>query len=177
MKDLKLILNIYIFYYIFLTLISLSSSNILPKCCLGSENFGINIFSLGTSCSDKINCCPSGTHCDKKGNCIKNKSRKKKRKIKKIKDKQNNEVEAIRIEPEIVKKETKPKKFSGPVRINWKTFTRCLKESKSDDPIIKEILENYKKKKENDAMKIVFSELKKESPLIVECLNKQEHLT
>ena len=172
MKTLKLILNIYTFFSLLIKIISLPVSNLLPKCCIGSESLGVNLYSLGMSCSDMINCCPSGTYCYKDGKCVKNK--KIKRKIKKNK---NNNIHATKIEPEIIKKEEKPKpSFSGPVRINWKTFTKCLIDSKSKDPIIKEILDDYKKKKETNAMKKVFSELKKNSPLIIECLNKQEHL-
>ena len=33
-----------------------------------------------------------------------------------------------------------------------------------------------RKKKESNAMKKVFDELKKNTPIIVECLNQQEHL-
>ena len=120
-----------------------------------------------------INCCPSGTDCNKEGKCVKNKYKKIKRKIKKNRKNKENEVEADKLEP---KKEKKKPNFSGPVRINWKTLTKCLGESKFKEPIIKEILDDYKKNKESEAMRKVFSELKKNSPIIVECLNKQEHL-
>ena len=175
MKVLKFVLNIYTFFSILINIISSPRSDIQPKCCSGSESFGVNIYSLGTSCSDMINCCPSNSRCTKEGKCLKNKTKKLKRKIKK--NKNIEEVNAIRIEPEIVKKEEKPKKgFNGPVKINWKTLTKCLIQSKSKEPIIQEILESYKNKNESDAMKKVFSELKKGSPIIIECLNKQEHL-
>ena len=125
-----------------------------------------------------ITCCPSGTYCNKEGKCIKNKIKKIKRKIKEKKEIINDDdIKPIKIEPEIIKKEEKEKKgFNGPVRINWKTLTKCLKESKSKEPIIKEILDSYKNNNENEAMKKVFSELKKNSPIIIDCLNKQEHL-
>ena len=125
-----------------------------------------------------ITCCPSGTYCNKEGKCIKNKIKKIKRKIKKKKEIINDdEINPIKIEPEIIKKEEKEKKgFNGPVRINWKTLTKCLKDSKSKEPIIQEILDSYKNNNENEAMKKVFSELKKNSPIIIDCLNKQEHL-
>ena len=167
MKVLKIIVNIYIFFFILIKIISTTS---LPKCCQGSESFGVNIYSLGTSCSDMINCCPSGTLCTKKGNCIRNK--KIKRKLKKYKNKKEEDIN--KIEPEKEKKQKKS--FNGPVRINWKSLNGCLLDSKSKEPIIKEIIDNYKNNKEKDAMKIVFSELKKENPVIIECLNKQEHL-
>ena len=173
MKSLKFILNIYTFFSILTKIILSTQSNLLPKCCLGSESFGVNSYSLGTSCSDMINCCPSGTYCNIGGKCVKNKNKKIKRKIKKNRKNKENETEADKIE---TKKEKKKPSFSGPVRINWKTLTKCLEESKSKEPIIKEILEDYKKNKESEAMRKVFSELKKNSPIIVECLNKQEHL-
>ena len=181
MKVEKLFLNIFLYFSIMIKLISASSS-LLPKCCLGSENFGVNIYSLGVSCADMINCCSSGLICNKEGKCVKNEVKKNKRKITRKKNKEekinNNIDEPIKIEPEYIQKEKpKPKKgFSGPVRINKETLTKCLKESKSNDPIIKEILDDYKKDKESEAMKKVFSELKKNSPIIVECLNNQEHL-
>ena len=173
MKSLKFILNIYTFFSILTKIILSTPSSLLPKCCLGSESLGVNSYSLGMSCSDMISCCPSGTYCNKEGNCVKNKNKKIKRKIKKNRKNKENEIEADKIED---KKEKKKPSFSGPVRINWKTLTKCLEESKSKEPIIKEILDDYKKNKESDAMRKVFSELKKNSPIIVECLNKQEHL-
>ena len=179
MKEINIILNIYTFLIILNKIISSKISYIQPKCCVGSESFGLNEFSLGTSCSNMITCCPSGTHCNNEGICIKNKLKKAKRKIRKKKDINNeeDEIKPIRIEPEIVKKEEKQKKgFSGPVRINWKTLTKCLIKSKSKEPIIQEILDNYENNKESEAMKKVFSELKKNSPIIIDCLNKQEHL-
>ena len=177
METLKLIFIIYTFFSITINIIASSSSNILPKCCIGSESFGVNSYSLGMSCLDMVNCCPSGTYCVKEGKCVKNRNKKMKRKIKKSKIKKNNDdIAEPKIEAETDKKEEKPKRFNGPVRINWKTLNQCLIESKSKEPIIKEILDDYKKKKESDAMKKVFSELKKNSPIIIECLNKQEHL-
>ena len=122
-----------------------------------------------------INCCPSETYCNKGGKCVKNKNKKIKRKIKKIRKNKENEIEDNKIETKKEKEKKKPS-FSGPVRINWKTLTKCLEESKSKEPIIKEILDDYKKNKESETMRKVFSELKKNSPIIVECLNKQEHL-
>ena len=171
-------INIIFIFLILIKLISLKSLSLQPKCCLGSESFGINEYSLGMSCLDMITCCPSGTYCNKEGKCIKNKIKKIKRKIKKKKEIINDdEIKPIKIEPEIIKKEEKEKKgFNGPVRINWKTLTKCLKDSKSKEPIIQEILDSYKNNNENEAMKKVFSELKKNSPIIIDCLNKQEHL-
>ena len=63
------------------------------------------------------------------------------------------------------------------MKINWETFTKCLKDSGSEEQFVKDIISDYKKKKENSAMKTVFSELKKNTPLIIDCLNNQEHLT
>ena len=176
MKSLKFILNIYTFFSLLTTIILSRPTNLLPKCCSGSESFGVNSYSLGTSCSNMITCCPSGTFC-REGKCVKNLFKKIKRRIKKNRKNKDNEIESKKIEPDIGKKEEKKKpSFSGPVRINWKTLTKCLIDSKSKEPIIKEILDDYQKNKESNAMKKVFSELKKNSPIIVECLNKQEHL-
>ena len=45
---------------------------------------------------------------------------------------------------EITEKEKKQKKsFNGPVRINWKSLNGCLLDSKSKEPIIKEIIEVF----------------------------------
>ena len=74
-----------------------------------------------------------------------------------------------------IKIERKPA-FNGPVKINWKTFTKCLKEKDSKEQIIQDIISDYKKKKEGNAMKKVYTELKKENPIIIDCLNNQEHL-
>ena len=160
--------SFYLYIYIFISILIEISSNILPKCCLGSEDFGINKYSLGTSCSNKKTCCPSGTYCYKE-KCVMNKYKRKKRKLSRKRN-DNDDKDAH----EIKKKETKT--FSGPVRIDWKTLTKCLTKSKSNEKNILEILNNYKKGKESDAMKIVFSELKNNNPIIVDCLNNQEHL-
>ncbi len=175
MKILNLRLNI---YALFLSLINilLTKSKFLQKSCLGTEAFSLNIYSLGTSCKDMINCCPTGTSCTKDGKCIKKKNKNKKRKLSKKRNNKDN-IEPIKIEPEYVKKEEKNKPgFKGPVRINWETLTKCLDESGNNEPTVKNIIKYYKSKKESDAMKIVFEELKKNSPIIVDCLNKQEHL-
>jgi hypothetical protein len=186
----KILINIF-YFYILLTLIDIiltkKNKSLKPKCCKGSENFGIGLYSRGVSCSDMINCCPSGYLCSS-GKCIpinKNK-RGKRRKISKYKnneDKKDNN-ENIDKEPEFmkgdeiikpVKIEKKPT-FTGPVKINWETFTKCLTDSGSKEQYVKDIIREYKKKKESSAMKIVFSELKKNTPLIIDCLNNQEHL-
>ena len=52
-----------------------------------------------------------------------------------------------------------------------------MTDSKSKEAIILDILNTYKKGKEGDAMKKVFAELKNNNPIIVDCLNNQEHLT
>ena len=156
-----------------------------PKCCIGSENFGINLYSTGVSCSDMINCCPSGSICSS-GRCVLiNKKRRRKKTIKAYKnyeEKDNSKKEEdgpyIKQGDEIIKPkkiERKPS-FNGPVKINWETFTKCLKDSNSQEQIVKDIIKDYKDKKESNAIKKVFAELKKNTPLIVECLNKQEHL-
>ena len=163
--------SLFIYIYIFISILIEISSNILPKCCIGSEDFGINKYSLGTSCSNKKTCCPPGTYCYKE-KCVLNKYKRKKRKISRKKN-NNDDIEVH----EINKKEVKPTKtFNGPVRIDWKTFTKCLSKSKSKETNILEILNKYKKGKENEAMRIVFSELKDKNPIIIDCLNNQEHL-
>ena len=170
MNSLKLILYIYTFLSI---LIDQIVSDIPPKCCKGSEDFGVNKYNLGTSCSNKIICCPPGMYCYDNRKCVLNKYSRKKRKISRKKNyDKDDEVK------EIKKKEIQPtKKFTGPVRIDWKTLTKCLTDSKSKEAIILDILNTYKKGKEGDAMKKVFAELKNNNPIIVDCLNNQEHLT
>ena len=155
----------------------------------------------GMSCADMIHCCPSDYYCvlghcfprDKSKLKRRNKTsshnhssqqyrnekieinNKKKQKQKKI---EARKIEAERIEPiKIEKEEAKKPLFKGPVKINWKTFNQCLIDSNSEEEVIKEIIKDYKKKKESDAMKKVFTELKKNSPTIINCLNKQEKLT
>ena len=169
--------------FIDIALLKKVNPELKSKCCIGSENFGVNLYSTGVSCSDMINCCPSGSICSY-GKCtLINKKRK--RRI--IRNKKGFEKKTINNEnegPTIKKGDEiiKPKKierqptFSGPVKINWKTFTECLKDSGSKEQIILDIISDYNNKKENNAMKKVFSELKKNSPLIIECLNKEEHL-
>ena len=163
--------SFYLCIYILISILIEISSNILPKCCIGSEDFGINKYSLGTSCSNKKTCCLSGTYCYK-DKCVSNKYKRKKRKLSRKKNK-DDDIDTH----EIKKKEVKQTKtFSGPVRIDWKTFSKCLTKSKSNEPNILEILNKYKKGKESEAMKIVFSELKDNNQIIVDCLNNQEHL-
>ena len=185
----KFMINFF-YFYIFLTIIDIiltkKSKSIKPKCCIGSENFGIGLFSRGISCSDMINCCPSGSRCSS-GKCIpinnnkKGKRRKISKKQKNYEEKSNENIEKgpeFRKGDEIIKPvkiERKPT-FSGPVKINWVTFTKCLKDSGSEEQFVKDIISEYKKKKESSAMKIVVGELKKNTPLIIECLNNQEHL-
>ena len=48
---------------------------IKPKCCMGTETFGIGLYSRGMSCSDMINCCPFNTFCSN-GACISNNKKK-----------------------------------------------------------------------------------------------------
>ena len=170
--------------FILLGIILSKKVNPKPKCCKGSENFGINLYSTGVSCSDMINCCPSGSICSS-GKCILIKKRRRKRSIKSYKNyeekdklKEEDNGPYIKDGDKIIKPtkiERKPT-FSGPVKINWETFTKCLKDSGSQEQIIKDIINDYKNKKESNAMKKVFAELKKSTPLIVDCLNKQEHL-
>ena len=182
-----------IYFYILLNIIDIiltkEIKSIKPKCCVGSENFGIGLYSSGVSCSDMINCCPSNSRCYS-GKCIPINSNKKGRRRKISKKHKNSEEKKsigqnteegpeFRSGDEIIKPvkiERKPT-FSGPVKINWETFTKCLKDSGSEEQFVKDIISDYKKKKENSAMKTVFSELKKNTPLIIDCLNNQEHLT
>ena len=188
MKSFPKIFNLLLFFVIF-ELISTKKAKHKPKCCIGTETFGIGLYSTGMSCSDMINCCPSNTFCSS-GKCIRNNM--KKRKItKKWKNYEehskpnnnnnrngNDDGPIFRNGDEIIKPtkiERKPT-FSGPVKINWKTFSKCLIDSKSEEQVIKDIIEDYKKKKEGAAMKKVFAELKKNSPIIIDCLNSQEHL-
>ena len=186
MKLLKNFLTIFIFL-IFSNVISPKKERNKPKCCIGSENFGIGLYSTGESCIDMINCCPSGSICSS-GKCIsKNNRKRRRRKISKnniYKEEKGNNLDnndggpKIKNGDEIIKPikiERKPT-FNGPVKINWKTFTQCLKDSDSKDQIIKDIISDYNKNQESNAMKKVFAELKKNTPLIIECLNKQEHL-
>ena len=189
MKSFTKFFNLYLFFVIF-ELISTKKAKNKPKCCIGTENFGIGLFSTGMSCSDMINCCPSGTFCSS-GKCIlrnKNKKRRITRKWKNYEEKSNSkgnnnkndndEGPTFKYGDEIIKPtkiERKPT-FSGPVKINWKTFSQCLIDSNSEEQVIKDIIKDYKRKKESDAMKKVFAELKKSSPIIIECLNSQEHL-
>ena len=177
-------LNIYIFFiFVDVTLLKKLNPKSKPKCCIGTENFGINLYSTGVSCSDMINCCPSGSICSF-GKCIliNKKRRRRITRSKKDFEKKNindkDEGPTFKKGDEIIKpiKIEKQPTFSGPVKINWKTFTKCLKESGSKEQVILDIISDYKNKKENNAMKKVFSELKNKSPLIIECLNKQEHL-
>ena len=189
MKSFTKFFNLYLFFVIF-ELISTKKAKNKPKCCIGTENFGIGLFSTGMSCSDMINCCPSGTFCSS-GKCIlrnKNKKRRITRKWKNYEEKSNSkgnnnnydndEGPTFKYGDEIIKPtkiERKPT-FSGPVKINWKTFSQCLIDSNSEEQVIKDIIKDYKRKKEGDAMKKVFTELKKSNPIIIECLNSQEHL-
>ena len=179
MKILFRIINLLIINNLF-QLIYSHKNNPSPKCCKGSENFGIGLYISGTSCSDMITCCPSGTYCSS-GKC-------KKRKIKRIRKSHNNddiskpkdeEGPTIKVGDEIIKPQKLERKpvFKGPVKINWETFTSCLEKSGSKEKIILDIIQDYKNKKESDAMRKVFSELKNDSPLIIDCLNNQEHLT
>ncbi len=112
-------------------------------------------------------------YCYDNRKCVLNKYSRKKRKLSRKKNyDKDDEVK------EIKKKEIQPtKKFTGPVRVDWKTLTKCLTDSKSKEAIILDILNTYKKGKEGDAMKKVFAELKNNNPIIVHCLNNQEHLT
>ena len=186
MKFLTTIVYLYILFNIINVILSKKTKR-KPKCCIGTEEFGIGLYSTGMSCSDMINCCPSGSFCSS-GKCVlMNNKRARRRKISKN-YKNYEEKKEIKINKdegplikdgdEIIKpiKIEKKPTFSGPVKINWKTFTQCLKDSGSEDPIIKDIINDYKKKKESNAMKKVFDELKKNTPIIVECLNQQEHL-
>ncbi len=168
--------------FITLSIIISKKTNIKPKCCIGTEDFGIGLYSTGVSCSDMINCCPSGYVCSS-GKCISIK-RKRRRKIKNYRNYEENEIKkedngpTIKDGDEVIKpmKIEKKQAFNGPVKINWKTLTECLKESGSKDQVIKDIINDYKKKQESKAMKKVFEELKNNNPLIIECLNKEEHL-
>ena len=189
MKSFSKFFNLYLFLVI-LGLISTKKAKNKPKCCIGTETFGIGLYSTGMSCSDMINCCPSGTFCFS-GKCIlRNKN--KKRKITKnwknyeehSKPKNNNnkgsddDGPTFKYGDEVIKPtkiERKPT-FTGPVKVNWKTFSKCLIDSNSEEQVIKDIIKDYKRKKEGDAMKKVFAELKKNSPIIIDCLNAQEHL-
>ena len=184
MKLLINILNLYILFTIINIILSKKVKN-KPKSCIGTENFGINLYSTGMSCSDMINCCPSGTICSS-GKCILIKKKRRRRisrnyknyeEKEKIKDRKESGPEIINGDEVIkpIKIEKRPT-FNGPVKINWKTFTECLKDSGSEEQVIKDIINDYKKKQESNAMKKVFNELKKNTPLIVDCLNKQEHL-
>ena len=185
MKLLINILNLYILFIIINIILSKRPKK-KPKCCIGSENFGINLYSTGMSCSNMINCCPSGSICSS-GKCILIKDKKRRRRISRnyknyeekgrIKDGKESGPEIINGD-EVIKpiKIEKTPTFNGPVKINWNTFTECLKDSGSEEQVIKDIISDYKKKQESNAMRKVFSELKKNSPIIVDCLNKQEHL-
>ena len=171
------------FFIILSVLVIISSKrNKKPKCCVGTEDFGIGLYSTGVSCSDMINCCPSGSSCSS-GKCISIK-RKRRKRIRNYKNYEESEIKKVDNGPVIkegdelikpLKIEKKPS-FNGPVKINWKTLTECLKESGSKDQVIKDIINDYKQKQESKAMKKVFSELKNNNPLIIECLNKEEHL-
>ena len=183
---LKNILTIFLNFSFLNVILSKEIGN-KPKCCIGSENFGIGLYSSGESCIDMINCCPSGAICSS-GRCIFKNNKKRRRKISKnyrTKEKKEINLEDNNDKGPIIKNGEeiiKPKKierkptFNGPVKINWKTFTECLKDRGPEDQIAKEIINDYNKKQESSAMKKVFAELKKNTPLIIECLNQQEHL-
>ena len=185
MKLFTNILNFYIIFIIINIVLTKKSKN-KPKCCIGTENFGIGLYSTGMSCSDMITCCPSGSTCSS-GKCILMKYKRRRRKIRrnyknyeeksKGKDEKDSGPE-IKNGDEIIKpiKIERTPTFNGPVKINWETFTKCLADSGSKEQVVKDIISDYKKKQESSAMKKVFGELKKNSPLIIECLNKQEHL-
>ena len=55
--------------FIIIGIILSKKRNPKPKCCKGSENFGINLYSTGVSYSDMINCFPSDSICSS-GRCI-----------------------------------------------------------------------------------------------------------
>ena len=187
----KMVTNLLFYLYLLFNIFEIIlTKKVKPKhqqkCCLGTETFGIGLYSTGMSCSDMINCCPSNHFCFS-GKCI-SRNNKKRRKItrnwKNYQEKKSNKDNKDDDGPEIrngdetikpIKIERKPT-FNGPVKINWKTFTQCLKDSKSEEKVIKDIINDYKKNKESDAMKKVFTELKKNSPIIIDCLNNQEHL-
>ena len=47
--------------------------------------------------------------------------------------------------------------FNGSVKINWKTFSQYLINSKSEEKIIKDIINDYKNKKESDSIKKILT--------------------
>ena len=182
MKSITKFFNLYLFLVIF-ELISSKKTKNKPKCCIGTETFGIGLFSTGMSCSDMINCCPSGTFCSS-GKCIlrnKNKKRKITRNWKNYEEKSNSKNNnkkndnddgpTFKVGDEIIKPtkiERKPT-FSGPVKINWKTFSQCFIDSKSEEQVIKDIIKDYKRKKESSSVRFPMRNLKRAKALLCRC--------
>ena len=177
--------------------INYNQSKNLKSCAgTGPNDYFINY--NGMSCADMIHCCSSEYYCVL-GHCIpKDKSKLKRRNQtnshnysskqfreetvvvdnKQKQKKKPKKIEGEKIKPiKIEREKAKKPVFKGPVKINWKTFSQCLIDSNSDEKVIKEIVNDYKKKKESDAMKKVFTQLKNNSEVVINCLNKQEKLT